>query len=124
MAFLSVLASEASEHYEITIRRGSGTTGRLSCPAVGVSEIACFWKKDKRIPVGTYKGCSTTKMDSKQKHAIFIPDVVGFKGIFIHKGKGPGSSDGCIIVPEEVIEKMWAAIPADQKNITVKVFDE
>jgi hypothetical protein len=63
-------------------------------------------------------------MDKKGYKAVFIPDVLGFKGIFIHQGESPNASDGCIVLEKKFVEKIWDAIPQDKKNITVKVIDE
>jgi hypothetical protein len=117
-------AAKAADTYEITVTRGKDTTGKISCPAAGVSDVVCYWKKEKRIPANTYLGCSTTIMASKGYKAVFIPDVPGFEGIFIHQGSGPNASDGCIVTAKETVEKIWNAIPRDQKNIDVKVVDE
>jgi len=121
--FLAGVA-QAADTYEITVTRGKDTTGKLSCPAAGISDAACFWKKDKRIPASSYPGCSTTMMASKGYKAVYIPDVQGFEGIFIHQGSGPNASDGCVVTAKDNVEKIWNTIPRDQKNITVKIVDE
>src|SRR5262245_33860538 len=60
---------------EIIVKRGPSTEGKLTCTAAGVTNAPCYWKKDKRIPAGTYPGCSTTFMEKKGHKAVFIPDV-------------------------------------------------
>ena len=117
-------AARAAETYEITVTRGKDAMGKLSCPAAGVANVVCYWKKEKRIPANSYAGCSTTIMATKGYKAVFIADVPGFEGIFIHQGSGPNASDGCIVTAKESVEKIWNAIPRDQKNITVKIVDE
>ena len=66
-----------------------------------------------------------------QRHAIFLPNVSGYSGIFIHHGKNltnPTSlaewSQGCIVLDEPDVLRMWGDIaPKDGQNVTVTVLD-
>ena len=80
--------------------------------------------KKGRIPAGTYKKCSATQMATKKYDAIFIPSVSGWKGIFIHQGKGSKASKGCIVIPKSEMLKLHSAVKTPGgKNVTVKVID-
>ncbi|MBE7446429.1 MAG: hypothetical protein HS132_14790 [Planctomycetia bacterium] len=58
------------------------------------------------------------------REAIYIPNVSGFSGIFIHMGKNSGWSDGCVVIEESGIKKIHADIkPKDGRNVTVEVTD-
>jgi len=121
---LTVLGADKARTFTITIKRSAGTEGKLSCVEAKLTDVPCFWKASKRIPAGTYSGGSTTIMETKGYQAVEIPNVLGFNGIFIHQGSGPGFSDGCIVTPKENIVALWDAIPKDQHNITIIVTDE
>ena len=121
LAGLACISALAAETYEIVVTRGPGTEGTLTCLAANVKDVKCHWEKGKRIPAGTYPKCSTTIMATKNHKSVFIPDVPGFTGIFIHPGSGPQDSDGCIVADKVHVEKIYSKIPRDQKNITVKV---
>ena len=121
---LTVLGADKARTFTITIKRGAGTEGKLSCAEAKLTDAPCFWKASKRIPAGTYSGGSATVMETKGYQAVEIPNVTGFKGIFIHQGSSPGFSDGCIVTPKENIVTLWKTIPKDQHNITIIVSDE
>jgi hypothetical protein len=110
--------------YEITVTRGKGTEGTITCTDAGVSNVKCYWNAEKRIPAGTYTNCSTTIMETKKYKSVFIPDVPGFSGIFIHQGSGPKDSDGCIVTATGNVQKIYEKIPRDLKNITVNIIDQ
>jgi len=91
---------------------------------------SCYWDQQKKIPAGTYTGCSATTMARKKnskgqpREAVFIPSVPGFSGIFIHMGKPPYEnwSDGCVVIEEGKIIEIYNAIsPKDGKNVTVQI---
>ena len=87
-------------------------------------EATCWWDLLKVIPAGTYTGCSATIMHKKRLRGIFIPNVPGYIGIFIHVGGGPDASDGCIVCHKAYIDKIWNDIhPKDGRNVTVTVID-
>lgn len=90
----------------------------------------CYWDLEKKIPAGSYPNCSATTMARKKntagnpREAIFIPNVPGFSGIFIHMGKPPYEnwSDGCIVIDEIQMVKIYNAIsPKNGHNVTVKI---
>jgi hypothetical protein len=112
--------------YTIEVERGE-KEGTLKCKEAGVN-TKCWWELDNkkgRIPAGTYNGCSATQMATKKHNAVFIPNVKGWKGIFIHLGSGPQASDGCIVIKSAEMEKLYDAIePKDGKNVVVKVVDK
>ena len=90
----------------------------------------CYWDLKKKIPTGIYSGCSATTMarkkNSKKKprEGIYIPNVKGFAGIFIHMGTSSAWSDGCIVIKEAQVLKIYDAItPKDGRNVTVKITD-
>ena len=111
--------------YVIDVTRDE-SDGTLKCSAAKVNS-KCWWdlKNAKGvIPAGTYPGCSATVMATKGHNAIFLPNVKGWKGIFIHVGSGPNASSGCIVIKKAEMEKLHAAIePKDGKNVTVKITD-
>ena len=116
--------------YTITVVRGKNS-GTLSYSG-GISlETTCWWNKAKKIPAGTYSGCSATTMQTKKnslgqpREAVFLPNVKGFTGIFVHMGNSPAWSDGCIVIVEPQMLKIYADIvPKNGKNVTVIVSDE
>jgi hypothetical protein len=88
----------------------------------------CYWDTAKKIPAGTYTGCSATTMARKRnskgtpREAIFIPNVKGYSEIFIHMGKFPYErwSDGCIVIDESKIIEIYGSItPKNGHNVTV-----
>ena len=90
----------------------------------------CYWDLAKKIPAGTYKHCSATTMAKKKnsrgmpREAVYIPNVAGFIGIFIHMGKPPYEnwSDGCVVIDEDKIIEIYNDIkPKDGKNVTVVI---
>lgn len=91
----------------------------------------CWWDKDNVIPAQMYHGCSNTRMRNKRnskgelREAIYLPDhLTGHTGIFIHMGTGPGWSDGCIVIEESELLKIWNDIdPMDGRNVSVEVID-
>lgn len=90
----------------------------------------CYWNQQKKIPAGIYTGCSATTMARKKnskglaREAIFIPNIPGFSGIFIHMGKPPYEkwSDGCIVIEESKVIEIYGAItPKEAKNVVVQI---
>lgn len=118
--------------YSITVKRpkGSEDTGTLSYSGKVSVVTKCWWDAEKKIPAGTYGGCSATTMSTKKnskgqpREGVYIPGVPGFRGIFVHMGSGPGWSDGCIVIRESEMLKIWNDIdPKDGRNVTVMVSD-
>ena len=51
--------------------------------------------------------------------------AAGKSGIFIHMGNNPSWSDGCIVIKEAELLKIWnAIIPKDAQNVSVVVKDQ
>ncbi len=98
-------------------------------------ETTCWWDAKNRIPGGTYADCSKTRMATKTdsvtgeaRPGIFLPSAVapdtGKATIFIHEGKDPSWSDGCLVIERAQMMRLWNAIqPADARNVTVEVTD-
>ena len=113
--------------YEINVKRPkdpSSTQGTLKYKG-GISVSSkCWWREDKRIPAGSYSGCSATTMATKKYNAVFIPGVKGFTGIFIHVGGKPKDSNGCVVIPKAKIKAIYDDIdPKDGKNVKVVIKD-
>lgn len=116
--------------YKINIKRLS-TKGTLTFKGLNKSITTdCYWNQSKKIPAGTYSSCSATTMarkknsNGKPREAVFIPDVKGFSGIFIHMGKPPYEkwSDGCIVIDENKIIEIYNSInPKDAHNVEVTI---
>lgn len=116
--------------YTVQVKRGK-TEGTLSYEGSISVTTTCWWDLVKKIPAGEYTLCSKTRMTTKKnskkqpREAIFLPAVPGFKGIFIHMGKNSAWSDGCIVITEPQMLKIWNDIkPEDGRNVTVEVTDE
>ncbi len=110
--------------FQITVRR-SKSSGMLTYSGKIHLSTNCWWDPAKKIPAGTYAGCSATTMATKRLNAVFLPNVPGFTGIFIHQGTGPQHSDGCIVIQPAEMQRVYADIdPKDGRNVTVIVSDE
>jgi hypothetical protein len=104
--------------YTITIKRSIKDGDLTFTGGVKTITAKCYWNPTKKIPAGTYSGCSATTMANKKnskgmpREAIFIPNVKGYVGIFIHMGKPPYQSwsDGCIVLDEKKIIEIYNAI--------------
>lgn len=116
--------------YTIKVLRGK-TKGTLTYESGTTKvETTCWWQLDNAIPAKTYHGCSATKMANKKnskgekREGIYIPDTPGHSGIFIHMGTSPSWSDGCIVIVEAELLKIWNSIsPKDAANVIVVVDD-
>lgn len=116
--------------YQITVKRAK-SSGTLTFSGAGKTiSTSCYWDPLKKIPAGTYSGCSATTMANKKnsagkpREAVFIANVPGFSGIFIHMGKPPYTSwsDGCIVIEESKIIDIYNAIsPKDGRNVKVVI---
>ena len=118
--------------YEIYVwRKKTEGTPRFWGPG-SYLETTCWWKLDNEIPAKTYTDCSATTMRKKlnslglPREAIYIPDEqTGKNGIFIHYGKNASWSDGCIVIVEKEMLKIYKAIKEKNgKNVTVVVEDD
>lgn len=115
--------------YTITVERGD-LQGELTYKGGVTVSTLCWWSRTKKIPAGTYTGCSATTMATKRnsrggpREAIFIPNVKGFKGIFVHMGTSHAWSDGCIVIEESEMLKIYNDItPKNGRNVTIEVSD-
>lgn len=118
--------------YTITVKRGV-KDGDLTFTGAGKTiTTKCYWNTQKKIPAGIYANCSATTMSLKKnskgkpREAIFIPNITGYSGIFIHMGKVPYEkwSDGCIVIDEpKIIEIYSAIIPKNGHNVKVIISD-
>ncbi len=109
--------------YQITVQRSKLSGTLIYAGGLQIS-TSCWWDLAKKIPAGTYSGCSATTMATKKLNAVFIPNVPGFTGIFIHQGTGPQHSDGCIIVSPHEMKRIYDDInPKDGRNVTVVISD-
>ncbi len=114
--------------YTITINR-KARDGDLTFAGGGKTiTTTCYWNTAKKIPAATYPNCSATTMTRKKnsrglpREAVFIPDVKGFSGIFIHMGKMPYAewSDGCIVIDESEMIQIYNTIkPKNGHNVQV-----
>lgn len=116
--------------YSITVKRGA-QQGDLSYAGSISVQATCWWDPQKKIPAGTYTGCSATTMATKTnsagnpREAVFIPNVPGFTGIFIHLGTNAAWSDGCIVINESDLLRIYNDItPKNGQNVTVVVQDQ
>jgi len=130
--------------YQIDITRTGADKGVLTYSKDGeqIVETACWFDPKVRIPAKTYTGCSATymtrayatkpgggidwnKVEDPSWKAIFLPDEqTGHTGIFIHRGTNANWSDGCIVIHEGDLQKIWSSItPRDGRNVTVTVTD-
>jgi hypothetical protein len=116
--------------YTINVSRGAKDgTLKFTHGAINIS-TKCWWDPKAKIPARTYTGCSATTMKTKKnslgrpREAIFIPSVPGYRGIFIHMGTSAAWSDGCIVIREKEMLKIFKAIvPKNGKNVNVIVKD-
>lgn len=117
-------------NYKIEIKRGE-KQGKLTYKGQKASVYTtCWWDLKKKIPAATYSDCSATTMATKKnsrgqpREAIYIPNVPGFKGIFIHMGTSSAWSDGCIVINESELLKIYNDVaPKNGANVTVVVKD-
>jgi hypothetical protein len=117
----------------------SGNKGTLKFQSGDVSvNTTCWWAADVRIDAGIYTGAAT-RMTNKndgsgggKRQAIYLGEGVKYNhgtktsdGIFIHKGTGPSWSEGCIVIVEFELMKIWTCInPKDAYIVTIGVSDE
>jgi hypothetical protein len=115
--------------YKISVKRGK-REGELTYKGSINLSTKCWWDLRRKIPARTYNRCSATTMKTKRntagnpREAIFIPTVPGYSGIFIHMGRNSRWSDGCIVIKENELKKIYDDIkPKDGRNVTVEVTD-
>lgn len=117
--------------YIIEIKRDiSKGTGILTYKYDAVSvNTACWFELAYPIPAKKYIRCSATHMQTKKnskgqkREGIYLPDnQTNRRGIFIHMGINSAWSDGCIVIKEEEMLKIWNSInPKNAANIAVIV---
>ena len=111
--------------YTIDIELGR-TDGTLAFEHGNINvSTRCWWNLSKpKLKEGSYGGIKTN-MASSGYRAIWLPDAVGSKGkhdIFIHSGSGPSDSQGCIVIRQPELARIWLTIqPPNIKNISVRV---
>lgn len=116
--------------YTISVKRGARDGELTFVHGTLVISTTCWWEASNKIPAGTYSGCSATTMATKRNSAngaregVFIPGVPGHSQIFIHMGTGPAWSDGCIVIDESEMLRIYGAItPKNAQNVTVEITD-
>jgi len=125
-------------NYTINISR-SGNTGMLSFShgSINVSTI-CWWDVNVKIDAGTYTGFATRMANKNdgftgtKREGIWLGINVPFNNgtntsneFFIHKGTSPSWSDGCIVIFESSLIKVWSSInPKDTANVTINITDD
>ena len=118
-------------NYLIEVERDTATgKGRLSYSHSDITvDTPCWYQLENPIPEKQYTGCSATHMATKKnskgkkREGIFIPDEqTGRQGIFIHMGTDCSWSEGCIVIEESEVLRIWNSIePKDGANVTVVV---
>jgi hypothetical protein len=116
--------------YSIHVLRDGKSSGLLTYEGNISLTTKCWWDPSKKIPAATYPLCSATHMTTKKnsqggpREAVFLPNVRGFTGIFVHMGTGPDWSDGCIVIKESQMLKLFNDIqPKNGRNVAVTVED-
>ena len=126
------------EPYEIIVKRSSDK-GRLTFKFGDVNvDTTCWWDPTVKIDAGRYYGYATRMANKNdgvgggKRQAIWLGtgvpsdnDTKKHDGIFIHKGTSAAWSDGCIVIPEQQVMKIWNAIqPKERPIIVIRVEDE
>lgn len=127
----------ATSDFTVSVTRTGASSGKLKFDNGNISiDAECWWDADNKIAAGNYPGCSKTRMTTKKdsvteepRPGIFLPTAkapdTGKHTIFIHEGKDPSWSDGCIVLNRDDMIKMWNAIdPKNANNVTVSIVDE
>ncbi len=111
-------------------RNVTNGTGALKYSSGNVSvDTPCWFEIQNSITAKSYIQCSATHMDKKKnsignpREGIYLPnDQTNRTGIFIHMGTSAAWSEGCIVIEEQELLKIWNSIsPKDAKNVTVKI---
>lgn len=112
--------------------------GYLQFSANGVYVFTqCWWKLEKRIEAGTYRGAATRMVSKTDGHdgglreAVFIGNNIPLtrggtaSGIFIHKDLNlkAGASDGCIVCDGHEVLKIWQQLPYDEYKVDIVITD-
>ena len=116
--------------YLIEVERNLSTgKGKLTYTQGAVSvSTDCWFELANPIPARKYTLCSATLMNSKKnstggkREGIYLPDdQTGRGGIFIHMGRNSSWSDGCIVIVEQELLKIWNSIPKNGNNVSINV---
>jgi hypothetical protein len=122
-------------NYLISVVRTKTDRGVLTFtkPDGTAKAYECAWDPPDKIPAGSFPGGSATWMNSAKnskggkREAIFLPNVPGRTGIFIHYWPGKNLkvwSDGCILLLEPDLLEIWNAIsPVNGRNVDITVSD-
>jgi hypothetical protein len=115
--------------YQITVYRTGPDSGKLTYEGDQVRGLVtgCWFDPHAHIPARTYPGCSATMMHTKQLPGIFIPNIPGFTGVFVHEGSSPKDSKACIVIERDKLKKVLADIPQGPEhndNVTVTVLNQ
>jgi hypothetical protein len=123
--------------YEIHVRR-AGKAGTLIFETGSLRvETTCWWDPKVVVDAGDYTGYATrmaTKRDGwdgGKRQGIWFGKRVPVNGgtgksdgIFIHKGTSAAWSDGCIVIVEAQMRRIWDSIhPKEQPNVAVRIVD-
>lgn len=115
--------------YSIEVTRNLSTgTGTLTFNHAGlVINTKCWFEIKNPLIPKKYTRCSATHMSSKKnslgqpREGIYLPNSqTNRQGIFIHMGNSAAWSEGCVVIKETELLKIWQAItPKNSENITV-----
>lgn len=115
------------------VRNTSNGSGILSYTSGNTSvSTTCWFELANPIPAKTYNLCSATTMSTKtnssggDREAIYLPnDQTGRRGIFIHMGSSPAWSEGCIVIIEPELLKIWNSIsPKNGHNVSITITNQ
>lgn len=124
--------------YTINVKRKE-KTGRLTFKHGNISvDTTCWWDPEVKVDPGEYTGYATRMASKNDGHdggkregiwfGTGVPVNKGTRtsnGIFIHKGTSAAWSDGCIVIVESAVIKIWNAItPKEQPNVSIVIEDQ
>lgn len=119
----------ADRYYTIIVTRLTEDSGTLvfSDGAVNI-RTTCWWEAGKNIAAKSYTNCSKTIMATKGHKSVYIKGATtpgsSEEDIFIHEGNSPSASDGCIVITQVEMLRLYNAIePSNGHNVTVQVVD-
>ncbi len=103
--------------FTITVHRTGTQTGRLQYNGTTAFNCKCWWNPDARIPTSPHDGYEAlvTRMAESRRKAVWLRDVPGYQGIFIHHWPGESASltlwsQGCILVLQNYTERIYNEI--------------
>lgn len=99
--------------YTIHIKMESSEQGVLKFSHGPVSiDTVCYYASTTPIKPGEAYTGAATKMDEKQREAIFLKEFDD-RGIFIHEGDSVAWSKNCVVINKSDMIKMWNHIDAE-----------